>query len=91
MIERAAAPMGSGVTVVCLRALNDRGAPSYDARHAATLVGLGIPTFACTPDLLPDLRARRHRQARPRPLGIAARQRHGARSERGIIAMDGWT
>jgi Mg-chelatase subunit ChlD len=57
MIERAAALVASGVTVVCLLALNDRGAPSYDARHAATLAGLGVPTFACTPDLFPDLLA----------------------------------
>ncbi len=57
MFERAAALVGSGVTVVCLLALNDRGAPSYDARHAATLAALGIPTFACTSDLFPDLLA----------------------------------
>jgi hypothetical protein len=42
---------------VCLLALSDRGAPSFDHRHAARLAALGIPAFACTPDLFPDLMA----------------------------------
>jgi hypothetical protein len=57
MHKRAAALVRSGATVVCLLALNDRGAPSYDHREAAILAALGIPTFACTPDLFPDLMA----------------------------------
>lgn len=57
MLQRAAALKASGVNVVCLLALNDRGAPVYDARHAAALASLGIPSFACTPDLFPDLMA----------------------------------
>ena len=57
MLKRVAALLGSGVQVVCLLALSDRGAPSYDGRHAAALAGLGVPTFACTPDLFPDLMA----------------------------------
>jgi Mg-chelatase subunit ChlD len=57
MLKRAAALVHSGVTVVCLLALSDRGAPSYDPRHAAALAALGIPSFACTPDLFPDLMA----------------------------------
>lgn len=43
--------------VVCLLALNDDGAPCYDAGNAARLAGLGVPVFACTPDLFPDLMA----------------------------------
>jgi hypothetical protein len=43
--------------MVCLLALNDTGAPIYDDRHAAALATLGVPTFACTPDLFPDLMA----------------------------------
>jgi hypothetical protein len=57
MLRRAAALHAAGVTVVCLPALNDRGAPSYDGRHATALATMGIPTFACTPDLFPELMA----------------------------------
>ena len=57
MHKRAASLARSGATVVCLLALNDRGAPSYDHREAAILAALGIPAFACTPDLFPDLMA----------------------------------
>lgn len=35
----------------------DQGAPIYDHGHAAALAALGIPTFACTPDLFPQLMA----------------------------------
>ncbi len=57
MLKRVAALVASGVQVVCLLALNDEGAPIYDERHAAALAGFGVPTFACTPDLFPDLMA----------------------------------
>jgi Mg-chelatase subunit ChlD len=57
MLKRAAALVQSGVNVVCLLALNDQGAPGYDQNHAALFASLGIPTFACTPDLFPDLMA----------------------------------
>jgi hypothetical protein len=43
--------------VIALLALSDDGAPSYDADHAAALATLGVPAFACTPDLFPDLMA----------------------------------
>jgi len=57
MVKRAAALVQSGVHVVCLLALSDQGAPSYDQNNAAQLATLGIPSFACTPDLFPDLMA----------------------------------
>ena len=57
MLKRAAALVASGVQMVCLLALNDQGAPIYHEGHAAALAGLGVPTFACTPDLFPDLMA----------------------------------
>jgi len=57
MIRRAAALVASGVRMVCLLALSDAGAPVYDGRNAARLAALGVPTFACTPDLFPDLMA----------------------------------
>lgn len=57
MVGRAAAMVRSGVTVVALLALSDSGAPSYDRAHAAALAEVGVPAFACTPDLFPDLMA----------------------------------
>ena len=57
MISRAAELVQSGVTVICLLALSDEGAPWYDEQNAAHFAELGIPTFACTPDLFPDLMA----------------------------------
>ena len=57
MIRRAAALVASGVRMVCLLALSDSGAPVSDARNAARLAALGVPTFACTPDLFHDLMA----------------------------------
>ncbi len=57
MLKRAADLVGSGVQVICLLALSDQGAPSYDHANAAALAGIGVPTFACTPDLFPDLMA----------------------------------
>jgi Mg-chelatase subunit ChlD len=55
LFKRAAAIIGSGVTMVTLLALSDDGAPMFDATNAADLAGLGSPAFACTPDLFPDL------------------------------------
>jgi Mg-chelatase subunit ChlD len=57
MLKRAAALVASGAQVIVLLALNDDGAPSFDHRVAAELAGLGIPAFACTPDLFPELMA----------------------------------
>ncbi|MFE6510621.1 VWA domain-containing protein [Nocardioides sp. NPDC057767] len=57
MLRRSREITDSGATMVALLALSDSGAPSYDADHAAALAELGIPAFACTPDLFPDLMA----------------------------------
>jgi hypothetical protein len=57
MLRRSAEIVGSGATMVGLLALSDSGAPSYDAEHAAALAAIGVPAFACTPDLFPDLMA----------------------------------
>jgi hypothetical protein len=57
MLRRAAEIVGSGVQMVCLLALSDDGTPSYDSHNAAALAGMGVPSFACTPDLFPDLMA----------------------------------
>jgi hypothetical protein len=57
MLARAASLVRSGATVIVLLALDDRGAPSFDANNAAALAALGIPAFACTPDLFPEFLA----------------------------------
>jgi Mg-chelatase subunit ChlD len=57
MLKRAAALVASGVQMIALLALNDDGAPSYDHGVAASFAELGIASFACTPDLFPDLMA----------------------------------
>jgi Mg-chelatase subunit ChlD len=53
--ERAAALVRAGVTVVALLALSDEGAPAFDHGEAAALAALGVPAFACTPDVFPDM------------------------------------
>jgi Mg-chelatase subunit ChlD len=57
MLRRAAQLVTAGVTVVALLALADSGKPAFDAGNAAALAQLGVPAFACTPELFPDLMA----------------------------------
>lgn len=57
LLKRAHSIVSSGVQFVTLLALSDDGAPSYDNHLAAQLSALGVPSFACTPDLFPDLMA----------------------------------
>jgi Mg-chelatase subunit ChlD len=55
--RRAAELVAAGVSVIALLALSDNGAPAYDHENAQAFAALGIPTFACTPDLFPELMA----------------------------------
>lgn len=55
MLRRIADMKESGVTVISLLAIADGGKPYYDAQMAQKLAGLGIPCFACNPQLLPTL------------------------------------
>jgi Mg-chelatase subunit ChlD len=57
MRKRISALAASGVQFIALLALNDDGAPSYDRSNTQFMAQLGIPAFACTPDLFPDLMA----------------------------------
>lgn len=57
MLKRVGTLVASGVQMIALLALNDDGAPMSDQKHAAAFAGLGVPAFACTPDLFPDLMA----------------------------------
>ncbi|NLG46567.1 VWA domain-containing protein [Gordonia sp. (in: high G+C Gram-positive bacteria)] len=57
LLDRSRSIVASGATMVSLLALSDSGTPAFDADLAAELTGLGVPSFACTPDLFPDLMA----------------------------------
>ena len=57
LLAQAQRLVGAGVQVVALLALSDEGAPAYDRGLAARLAALGVPAFACTPDLFPDMMA----------------------------------
>lgn len=48
----------AGVTVLCLLALSDEGAPVHDRLMAAELADLGASVMACTPDQFPDVLAK---------------------------------
>ena len=75
MLGRAATPAGSRVQVIALLALNDSCAPSYDRDNAARLAAMGIPCFACTPDLFPDLMSAAIQTAQPGTVDIAGGHR----------------
>jgi Mg-chelatase subunit ChlD len=57
LVKRAAAMVRSGVQVITLLALDDKGAPGFNQQLANSFSAIGIPCFACTPDLFPDLMA----------------------------------
>ena len=47
--------VNSGVQLIALLALNDKGTPRYNRKLAAELAEMGVPSFACTPDQFPEL------------------------------------
>lgn len=57
LLRRAHSFVEAGVQMIALLALSDEGAPSFDHDNAAALAELGAPSFACTPDLFPELMA----------------------------------
>ena len=57
LYQRVASIVGSGARMIALLALDDRGAPCFDHQVAGHFTALGVPAFACTPDLFPDLMA----------------------------------
>ncbi len=57
MFEIAAQLVSAGVQMICLLALADQGAPCHDHAAASAFASLGIPVFACTPDLFPEMLA----------------------------------
>ncbi len=57
MRKRIVTLVEAGVQLIVLLALNDEGKPYYDHQNAAFLASHQVPSFACTPDLFPDLMA----------------------------------
>jgi Mg-chelatase subunit ChlD len=57
MMAQVQGIVGAGARMIALLALSDEGAPSFDQEHAKLFAGLGIATFACTPNLFPELMA----------------------------------
>jgi len=57
LLQRLAGLVRAGVNVVVLLALTDQGRPSYDPAMGGSVAALGIPVFACTPDLFPEMMA----------------------------------
>ncbi len=57
LYRRVASITASGVRLIALLALEDGGKPCFDAEVAGAFTALGVPAFACTPDLFPDLMA----------------------------------
>jgi hypothetical protein len=55
LVRRLEEMAGSGVRAMCLLALSDSGVPSYDPNLAKRLSAVGVPCFACTPNLLPQM------------------------------------
>jgi Mg-chelatase subunit ChlD len=55
--KRVEALVADGVQVVVLLALNDQGSPRFNRQIAQEMVNIGVPSFACTPQLFPDLMA----------------------------------
>ena len=57
LIRTAASVKASGVQLISLLALSDKGKPVYDRNMASNFQALDIPVFGCTPDLFPSLMA----------------------------------
>lgn len=57
LLQRVESIVNSGVQLVTLLALSDSGTPSYDSHMAADFAERGVVSFACTPDLFPELMA----------------------------------
>ena len=57
LYKRVASIAASGARMITLLALDDSGSPCFDHGVAANFSALGVPSFACTPDLFPDLMA----------------------------------
>ncbi|MBL8821228.1 MAG: VWA domain-containing protein [Planctomycetia bacterium] len=55
LVQRIRETVQSGVLVICLLALSDSGAACHDETLASAFASQGVPCFACTPDVFPEL------------------------------------
>jgi hypothetical protein len=55
LVRRMEELAGSGVRALCLLALSDSGVPSFDHELARKLAAVGVPSFGCTPNALPEM------------------------------------
>ena len=55
LLRRLEEMKDDGVTVIVLLAIADGGRPYYDTVTAGRIAAMGIPCFACTPEVLPVL------------------------------------
>lgn len=55
LLRRLEELKGAGVTVICLLAIADGGRPYYNSSIADRVSKMGIPCFACNPQMLPNL------------------------------------
>jgi hypothetical protein len=55
LVQRMDDMVASGVRAVCLLALSDSGVPCYDDNLARRIANVGVPSFACTPNRLPEV------------------------------------
>lgn len=57
LLKTTASIQASGVQMISLLALTDKGTPVYDRSIASKMNQLGVPVFGCTPDLFPSMMA----------------------------------
>lgn len=57
-ISRMSSLVSQGVQCISLVTLSDEGRPHFDTDMSAELAKLGLPCFACTPQMFPDLMAK---------------------------------
>jgi len=57
LLKNVASLKTSGVQMISLLALSDKGTPVYDRSIASKVNALDVPVFGCTPDLFPELMA----------------------------------
>ncbi len=55
LLRRVSELKESGVNLIVLLAISDRGTPCYDENLAEKIGGMDIPCFACPPERLPEL------------------------------------
>ncbi|MFO0661309.1 MAG: VWA domain-containing protein [Polyangiaceae bacterium] len=55
LVQRLGDMASNGVRAMVLLALNDSGVPCYDENLAKRITNVGVPCFACTPTVLPNM------------------------------------